>query len=82
MRLRLLEVDEVAWLFLRTLAPGVSVCVPDAFALRSHVGVGSLHAERRDEDVHHDDDEDEGRGDVFQNVQLVVFAFVVQIPFD
>lgn len=47
---------------------------------RSGARVGSLHAKRRDEDVHDDDDEHEGRGDVLQDVQLVVFTFVVQVP--
>lgn len=60
----------------------VMVSVPGVCDLcgGSHAGVGFLHAERCDEDVHHHHDEDEGRGDVFQNVQLVVLAFIVQIP--
>lgn len=41
---------------------------------------GPLDAKCCDEDVHHDDDEDKGGRRVFQDVQLVVLAFIVQVP--
>lgn len=44
--------------------------------------VGLLDAKGRDEDVDDDYDEDESRGDVLHDVQPVVVAFIVQIPFN
>lgn len=41
---------------------------------------GPLDAKCCDEDVDHDYDEDKGCGYVFQDIQLVVLAFIVQVP--
>lgn len=42
--------------------------------------VGALDAEGSDEDVDDDNNENTGRGHVFQDVQPVVHALVVQVP--
>lgn len=39
-----------------------------------------LNSKRRDEDVDHDDDEDKRRGGVLQDVELVMFARIVEVP--
>ena len=41
---------------------------------------GPLDTERSDEDVDDNYDEDEGRGHVLHDVQLVVHALIVQVP--
>lgn len=46
----------------------------------SGLWAGPLNAKCCDEDVDHDDDKDKGCGYVFQDVQLVVLAFIVQVP--
>lgn len=43
-------------------------------------GIWPLDAKGGDEDVDDDDDEDERRGNVLQDVELVVRALVVQVP--
>lgn len=39
-----------------------------------------LYPECSDEDVDDDDDEDEGGADVLQQVQMIVFTLIIQIP--
>lgn len=46
----------------------------------SRLWCGPLDAKCCDEDIDHDYDEHEGCGYVFQDIQLVVLAFIVQVP--
>lgn len=43
-------------------------------------GFRLLDAKCRDKDVDHDDDKDKGCGYIFQDVQLIVLACIVQVP--
>lgn len=49
---------------------------------RSRTWRGPLDTKRCDEDVHHNYDENKGCGEVLQDVQLVVHALIIQVPFD
>lgn len=42
---------------------------------------GPLNSKRCDEDVDHNDDEDKSCGSVLQDVELVMFAWIVEVPF-
>lgn len=54
---------------------------PVPFLIKGNLSrAGPLYAEGCDEDVHYNDDEDEGCGNILQDVQLVVRAFIINIP--
>lgn len=46
----------------------------------SGLWVGLLDAKCCDEDVDHDNDKDKSCGYIFQDVQLVVLACIIQVP--